>query len=182
MVLAVFFFIPYALLTAELGAAFTEEGGAYIWTRMSYGRFTAAINAVFYWFSNPIWIGATLALLCCAAIQGYFYSFDRFIVYYIVGLAFIWFSVYSAILSFGSLHPFSFNFFSDFLFGNRQNRMKACCLTGPHIYAQQWPACSLPCFYCSEGMPQQIIFIFCKCKLLLTTIYIPGCQVQSQVT
>ena len=36
--LAVFFFVPYALLTAELGAAFTEEGGAYIWTRMAFGR------------------------------------------------------------------------------------------------------------------------------------------------
>lgn len=100
--LAVFFFVPYALLTAELGAAFTEEGGAYIWTRMAFGRLTAAINAVFYWFSNPIWIGATLALLCCAAIQGYFYNFaNGSVVYYVVGLAFIWFSVYSAILSFG---------------------------------------------------------------------------------
>ena len=84
IVLAVFFFVPYALLTAELGSAFTEEGGAYIWTRMSFGRLTAAINAVFYWFSNPIWIGATLALLCCAAIQNYFYSFsDGSAVYYI---------------------------------------------------------------------------------------------------
>ena len=100
--LAVFFFVPYALLTAELGAAFTEEGGAYIWTRMAFGRLIAAINAIFYWFSNPIWIGATLALLCCAAIQGYFWNFaNGSIGYYVVGLAFIWFSVYSAILSFG---------------------------------------------------------------------------------
>ena len=68
----VFFFVPYALLTAELGAAFTEEGGAYVWTRMAFGRLSAAINAIFYWFSNPIWIGATLALLGRAAIQGYF--------------------------------------------------------------------------------------------------------------
>lgn len=28
--LAFFFFIPYALLTAELGAAFPEEGGCYV--------------------------------------------------------------------------------------------------------------------------------------------------------
>src|SRR3954447_11655450 len=36
--LGIVFFLPYALLTAELGAAFTEEGGAYVWTRMAWGR------------------------------------------------------------------------------------------------------------------------------------------------
>ena len=102
LVLAVVFFVPYALLTAELGSAFTEEGGAYVWTRMAWGRFVAAINAIFYWFSNPIWIGATLALLCIAAIQNYFVNFSNgSIWYYLIGMGYIWFSVYSAILSFG---------------------------------------------------------------------------------
>ena len=100
--LAIFFFIPYGLLTAELGAAFTEEGGAYIWTRMAWGRLTAGINAIFYWFSNPVWIGATLALLAIAAIQTYIWHFDDGSwAYYVVGLIYIWFSVWSAILSFG---------------------------------------------------------------------------------
>ena len=65
--LAVFFFVPYALLTAELGSAFPEEGGSYVWTRLAWGRLVAAVNAIFYWFSNPIWIGATLALLTIAS-------------------------------------------------------------------------------------------------------------------
>jgi len=100
--LAIFFFIPYGLLTAELGAAFTEEGGAYIWTRLAWGRFTAGVNAIFYWFSNPVWIGATLALLSIAAIQTYIWHFeDGSWAYYAVGLVYIWFSVWSAILSFG---------------------------------------------------------------------------------
>jgi amino acid transporter len=100
--LAVFFFVPYALLTAELGAAFPEEGGAYVWTRLAFGRLVAAINAIFYWFSNPVWIGATLALLAIASVQSYFWHFsDGGFWYYTVGLAYIWFSVYSAILSFG---------------------------------------------------------------------------------
>ncbi len=100
--LGVFFFLPYALLTAELGAAFTEEGGAYVWTRMAFGRLTAAINAVFYWFSNPIWIGATLALLTIGAVDEFFFNIpDGGWLWYVVGLGYIWFSVYSAILSFG---------------------------------------------------------------------------------
>ena len=36
--LASSFFVPYALLTAELGSAFPEEGGAYVWTRLAWGR------------------------------------------------------------------------------------------------------------------------------------------------
>ena len=100
--LAIFFFIPYGLIVAELGAAFTEEGGAYIWTRMAWGRLIAGINAIFYWFSNPVWIGATLALLAVAAIQNYIWHFDDgSVAFYIVGLVYIWFSVWSAILSFG---------------------------------------------------------------------------------
>jgi glutamate:GABA antiporter len=100
--LGIFFFLPYALLTAELGSAFTEEGGAYVWTRMAWGRFVAAINAVFYWFSNPVWIGALLALLTIEAINVYFVDISTGgFLWYVVGLAYIWFSVWSAILSFG---------------------------------------------------------------------------------
>ena len=57
--LAIFFFVPYALLTAELGSAFTGEGGCYVWTRLAWGRFIAAINTVMYWLSNPVWMGTT---------------------------------------------------------------------------------------------------------------------------
>src|SRR3954464_4531835 len=58
--LAVVFFIPYALLTAELGSTFTEEGGSYIWVKLAFGRFVAAIQSVLYWLSNPIWLGGAL--------------------------------------------------------------------------------------------------------------------------
>ena len=100
--LAVAFFVPYALIVAELGSAFPEEGGSYVWTRLAFGRLVAAVNAVFYWFSNPIWIGATLALLAIATVDQFFFSIgDNSWLFYLVGLAYIWFSVYSAILSFG---------------------------------------------------------------------------------
>ena len=100
--LSIAFFVPYALIVAELGSAFPEEGGSYIWTRLAFGRLVAAVNAVFYWFSNPIWIGATLALLTIATVDQFFFSIgDNSWLFYLVGLVYIWFSVYSAILSFG---------------------------------------------------------------------------------
>lgn len=100
--LAVFFFVPYGLLIAELGAAFPEEGGPYVWSRMAWGRLTAGVNSIFFWFSNPVWIGATLALLCIAAVQNYIFDFeDGSVWWWVIGLGYIWFSVWSAILSFG---------------------------------------------------------------------------------
>src|SRR5437879_2876467 len=66
--LAVTFFVPYALITAELGSAFPEEGGPYVWTRMAFGRFAAAISVVMYWLSNPMWIGGTLTITAIAAV------------------------------------------------------------------------------------------------------------------
>src|SRR5947209_19573130 len=39
--LGIFFFVPYAMVVAELGTAFPEEGGPYIWPRLAFGRLIA---------------------------------------------------------------------------------------------------------------------------------------------
>ena len=98
--LGVFFFVPYALLAAELGSSFTEEGGAYIWVKLAFGRFTAAINSVLYWLSNPIWLGGTLTILAVTTFGDFFTPLTG-IWKYLFSLAFIWFAVWAAILSFG---------------------------------------------------------------------------------
>src|SRR5690242_16059500 len=98
--LALFFFLPYALLTAELGSTFHEEGGAYVWTKLAFGRFTAAINAVLYWLSNPIWLGGSLTILAVTTFGDFFTPLTG-AWKYIFALGFIWFAVWAAILSFG---------------------------------------------------------------------------------
>src|SRR3954449_5399776 len=98
--LGVFFFIPYALLTAELGSTFHEEGGAYIWVKLAFGRFFASINAVLYWLSNPIWLGGTLTILAVTVFSDFFTPLTG-AWKYLFSLAFIWFAVWAAILSFG---------------------------------------------------------------------------------
>ena len=100
--MCIFFFIPYGLFAAELGSTFPEEGGAYIWTRMAWGRKVAGINSIFYWFANPVWIGATLSLLAIQTISDYFFNIDSgSFMSYFVGIVYIWFSVLSAVFSFG---------------------------------------------------------------------------------
>jgi len=94
------FFLPYGLLTAELGAAFPEEGGPYVWTKLAFGRFGAAINAVIYWLSNPIWMGGTLAIVAVAAFSEFITPVTG-IWQYLFALVFIWVGVLAAVLSFG---------------------------------------------------------------------------------
>jgi glutamate:GABA antiporter len=93
------FFIPYALLTSELGSTFTEEGGPYVWTKLALGRFVGGVNAIVYWISNPIWLGGSLCITAVAAFNGFFTTLGNW--QYLFGLLFIWISVWAAILSFG---------------------------------------------------------------------------------
>jgi amino acid transporter len=98
--LGIFFFMPYALLTSELGTAFPHEGGAYVWTKLAFGRFVAAVNAVIYWLANPIWLGGTLTILAVTAFSGFFTDISNSWTRYLFGLVFIWVAVWAAILSF----------------------------------------------------------------------------------
>jgi len=97
--LGIFFFVPYALLTAELGTAFPEEGGPYIWSRLAFGRLVAGVNAMLYWVSNPIWTGGTLAITAITAYTTFFSNISQG-AKYVFAFVFIWFAVISAIMSF----------------------------------------------------------------------------------
>jgi amino acid transporter len=96
--LALFFFLPYALIVAELGSAFPEEGGQYVWTRLAFGRFVSCVNSVIYWVSNPIWVGGSLTIVALATI-GEFFTPLTGISKYLFALAFIWFTIGTAIIS-----------------------------------------------------------------------------------
>src|ERR1019366_6337222 len=84
MVFAVVFFVPQALLFAELGSAFPEEGGPY------------------YWTTNPVSIGGSLTITCISAVEVFFNHGANVStpVWFIIALAFVWLSILAAILSF----------------------------------------------------------------------------------
>lgn len=54
----VVFFVPYGLVTAELGAAWPGEGGVYLWVREGLGHRWGALTAWLYWINNAYWIPA----------------------------------------------------------------------------------------------------------------------------
>ncbi|HFC9195558.1 APC family permease [Enterococcus lactis] len=60
--LLILFFLPYGLISAELGTTYDGEGGIYDWVKKAYGRKWGARVAWFYWINFPIWM-ASLAVL-----------------------------------------------------------------------------------------------------------------------
>lgn len=66
IVSALFFFIPFALMMAEMGSAYRkEEGGIYSWMNNSVGPRYAFIGT-FMWFSSyVVWMVSTAAKVWC---------------------------------------------------------------------------------------------------------------------
>src|ERR1700683_3704913 len=102
MVFAVVFFVPQALLFAELGTAFPQEGGPYYWTRLAFGHLAGAVNNFLYWITNPVWIGGSLTITCITAVEVFFNHGAALptVAWYIVALVFVWLSIVAAITSF----------------------------------------------------------------------------------
>lgn len=69
VLLIVVYLLPYGLIVSELGSTFPYEGGAYAWPRLAYGRLAGAYTSVFYWLSNPVWVGSTVAAVVVATIN-----------------------------------------------------------------------------------------------------------------
>lgn len=58
----VLFFIPYALMTAELGAAYPSQGGIQGWIRKAYGDRWAARATWCYWINVALWMPSVYIL------------------------------------------------------------------------------------------------------------------------
>ena len=102
LVYAIVFFVPQALLFAELGTAFPQEGGPYMWTRLAFGHLAGAVNNLLYWVTNPVWIGGSLAVSCVGAFQVFFNAGNPLPtpMTYVVSLVFVWITIVAAITSF----------------------------------------------------------------------------------
>ena len=98
IVMIIFFLVPYGLLTAELGTAFPEEGGPYVWVKLAFGRMAAAVVSVMYWVDNPIWLAGTLAITAMATFSTFFVNLSL-TWEYIFGLLFVWAGIGSVIMA-----------------------------------------------------------------------------------
>ncbi len=69
---AVMFFFPTALVSAELGTAWPNTGGIYIWVREAFGKKCSFIVIWLSWVYNAIWYPTILALI--AGTIAYFFN------------------------------------------------------------------------------------------------------------
>jgi amino acid transporter len=102
IVAVVLFAVPSALILSELGAAYTDEGGPYVWVRMAFGRLAGAVNNFYYWVTNPVWMGGTLVGTAAGGFAVFFNHDASYstLAMYVIGIPFIWLGVLFAILSF----------------------------------------------------------------------------------
>jgi glutamate:GABA antiporter len=95
-VVAALFFVPAGLVIAELGTAFPNQGGPYVWTRLAFGRYAGSLVALVYFLETPVWVGGSAAITAVAVV-------DRLIVpvegawRVAVALAFVWATVALAV-------------------------------------------------------------------------------------
>jgi len=70
--LGVVFFVPYALICAELGTTYPEQGGIYAWVRNAFGRRWASRATWAYWVNTAVWIPANVILFSGIFAQMFF--------------------------------------------------------------------------------------------------------------
>lgn len=63
------FFVPYALISAELGTQYPSEGGMYTWIKKAFGKKWAGRVAWFYWVNFPLWIASLADLITTLIMQ-----------------------------------------------------------------------------------------------------------------
>ena len=60
--LGVVFFVPYGLISAELGTTYPEQGGIYAWVRDTFGKRWGTRVTWFYWLNTAMWNASVLVL------------------------------------------------------------------------------------------------------------------------
>ena len=70
--LGLIFFIPFALICAEMGCAYPEQGGIYAWIRDGFGGRWASRATWCYWVNTAVWIPAIFILFAGVFKQMFF--------------------------------------------------------------------------------------------------------------
>lgn len=72
LITLVLFFIPYGLVTAELGSTYTEQGGLYVWIKRAFGEKWAARSTWYYWINVALWMPSVYILFAGIFAQLFF--------------------------------------------------------------------------------------------------------------
>lgn len=62
IILGLLFFIPYGFVTAELGSAWPDEGGIYVWVKEAFGPAWGTVTSWMYWVNVALWAPSVFVL------------------------------------------------------------------------------------------------------------------------
>jgi amino acid transporter len=91
-ILMALFFVPYGLITAELGSTWTAEGGPYVWVHAGLGRCAASMTAWLYWINLVYWI-PSLYLVFAATFDAIFIGSGSLLLQTAIALGLTWVTV-----------------------------------------------------------------------------------------
>lgn len=92
------FFIPYGLITAELGSTYPEQGGLYVWIKRAFGEKWAARSTWYYWINVALWMPSVYILF--AGIFAQMFSPDMSLWMQIaIGILMTWVTVWIGIIT-----------------------------------------------------------------------------------
>ncbi len=69
LIMLIGFFVPYGLISAELGTQYPSEGGMYTWVKKAFGPKWAGRVAWFYWVNYPLWVASLADLVTTYLLQ-----------------------------------------------------------------------------------------------------------------
>lgn len=69
IIMLIGFFVPYGLISAELGTQYPSEGGMYTWIKKAFGPKWAGRVAWYYWVNFPLWVASLADLVTTIIMQ-----------------------------------------------------------------------------------------------------------------
>lgn len=69
ILMLVAFFVPYGLISAELGTQYPSDGGMYTWIEKALGEKWASRVAWYYWINFPLWVASLADLVTTYLLQ-----------------------------------------------------------------------------------------------------------------
>lgn len=69
IIMLIGFFVPYGLISAELGTQYPSEGGMYTWIKKAFGKKWAGRVAWYYWVNFPLWVASLADLVTTYLMQ-----------------------------------------------------------------------------------------------------------------
>ncbi len=94
----VLFFIPYGLVTAELGTTYPEQGGLYVWIKRAFGEKWAARSTWYYWINVALWMPSVYILFAGMFAQMFFPDMSLWL-QIAIGILMTWLTVWIGIIT-----------------------------------------------------------------------------------